>query len=153
MVKTMRNKLLLSSALAAFAVFSNVAACFAYPERPADWRVQYELYYFPVRLVSMVSTVLWDVPTAAISDGIKGAIGGTKMVARNLGNEDNAYEMVAGGLTGGPVGLVSGAAYGLLHGFGYGINHGFIGYACPHNGSHVALFQGRGYVVPYDDNY
>ena len=149
----MRKKLLISTILAAVAIFSNVAACFAYPERPEDWRVQYELYYFPVRLVSMVSAVLWDMPTGAFVDSIKGAIGGTKMVARNLGKEDSPYEKVAGGLTGGPVGLVSGATYGLLHGWWYGTNHGFMGYASPHSGSHVSLFQGREYRVPYDDNY
>lgn len=153
MVKIMRKKILFSI-LAAIALVSNLSsACFAYPERPEDWRVQYEIYYFPVRIISMITSVAWDVPTGAFVDGIKGTIGGTKMVARNLGNEDGPYEMVAGGLTGGPVGLVSGAAYGLLHGFGYGVNHGFMGYASPHNGSHCSLFQGRGYVVPYDDNY
>jgi hypothetical protein len=149
----MRKKIFLSALLAAMALVSNVTACFAYPERPEDWRVQYELYYFPVRLVSMATAIIWDVPTASFQDAIKGAIGGTKMVARNLGNESGPYELVAGALTGGPVGLVSGAAYGVLHGFGYGAWHGFMGYPSPHNGSHVSLFQGRQYVVPYDDNY
>ena len=149
----MRKKIVLSSMLAAMAMLSTVSACFAYPERPEDWRVQYEIYYFPVRLISMATALVWDIPTAAFQDGIKGAIGGTKMVARNLGNEDGPYELVAGALTGGPVGLVSGAAYGVLHGFGYGAWHGFVGYASPHNGSHTSLFQGRQYVVPYDDNY
>jgi hypothetical protein len=149
----MRKNILLSSLLVATALLSSVTACFAYPERPEDWRVQYEMYYFPVRVISMLSAVIWDVPTAAFSDGIKGTIGGTKMVARNLGNEDGPYELVAGSLTGGPVGMVSGAAYGLLHGFGYGARHGFMGYASPHQGTHCSLFQGRQYVVPYDDNY
>lgn len=149
----MRKKIFLSSLLAGMALLANVSACFAYPERPEDWRVQYELYYFPVRLISMATAIIWDVPTASFQDAIKGAIGGTKMVARNLGNEDGPYEMVAGALVGGPVGLVSGAAYGVLHGFGYGAWHGFMGYPSPHNGSHVSLFQGRQYVVPYDDNY
>jgi hypothetical protein len=147
------RKIFLSSLLAAMAIFANVTACFAYPERPEDWRVQYEIYYFPVRLVSMATAIIWDVPTAAFQDGIKGAIGGTKMVARNLGNEDNAYNLVAGTLVGGPIGLVSGATYGVLHGFGYGAWHGFVGYASPHNGSHTSLFQGRQYVVPYDSDY
>lgn len=149
----MRKNIFLSSLLVTAALLSSVTACFAYPERPEDWRVQYELYYFPVRIVSMLSSIVWDVPTACFQDAIKGTIGGTKMVARNLGNEDGPYELVAGSLTGAPVGLVSGAAYGLLHGFGYGTWHGFMGYASPHNGSHVSLFQGRQYVVPYDDNY
>jgi len=149
----MRNKIFLSSLLAAVALLSNVAACFAYPERPEDWRVQYELYYFPVRVVSMATAWVWDIPTAAFQDGIKGAIGGTRMVARNLGNEDGPYEMVAGALVGGPVGLVSGAAYGVIHGFGYGTWHGFCGYPSPHSGSHSSLFQGRQYVVPYDSDY
>ncbi len=153
MVKTMRKKLFLSSLLAMCAVMSNVTACFAYPERPEDWRVQYEMWYFPVRVVSMLSAVIWDVPTGAFTDSIKGSIGGTKMVARNLGNEDGKVHLVAGGLTGGPVGVVSGAAYGLLHGAWHGTRHGFMGYASPHNGSHTSLFQGRAYVVPYDDNY
>jgi len=129
------------------------ASVSAYPERPSSARVQYELWYFPVRLVSMVSAVAWDVPTGAFQDGIKGALGGTKMVARNLGKEDGVYELIAGGLTGGPVGLVGGAAYGLIHGLGYGMWHGFVGYPSPHSGSHSMLFQGKAYVVPYDDNY
>jgi len=149
----MRNKFFLSSLLAAVALFSSVAACFAYPERPEDWRVQYEIYYFPVRLISMVTAIVWDVPTGAFQDGIKGAIGGTHMVSRNLGNEDGPYELVAGAITGGPVGLVSGAAYGMIHGFGYGTWHGFVGYPSPHSGSHSSLFQGRQYVVPYDSDY
>lgn len=135
------------------ALISNVSACFAYPERPEDWKVQYEIYYFPVRLISMATAIIWDVPTATFQDAIRGAIGGTKTVARNLGNEDGTYQTVAGALVGGPVGLVSGAAYGVLHGFGYGAWHGFMGYPSPHNGSHTSLFQGRQYVVPYDDNY
>jgi len=139
------------AALALVCAFS--ASVSAYPERPSSARVYYECWYFPVRLVSMVSAVAWDVPTASFQDGIKGAIGGTKMVARNLGKEDGVYEMIAGGLTGGPVGLVGGAAYGLIHGFGYGVHHGFVGYPSPHSGSHSMLFQGKAYVVPYDDNY
>jgi len=149
----MRNKIFLSSMLAAMALFCNVSACFAYPERPEDWRVQYEIYYFPVRIISMLTGIVWDVPTAAFQDAIKGSIGGTHMVARNLGNESGCYDLVAGGLIGGPVGLVSGAAYGLFHGFGYGAWHGFMGYPSPHNGSHVSLFQGRQYVLPYDSDY
>jgi hypothetical protein len=153
MVKKMRNRIL-SSMLAALAlVCAFSASVSAYPERPSSARVYYECWYFPVRLVSMVSAVAWDVPTASFQDGIKGAIGGTKMVARNLGKEDGVYEMIAGGLTGGPVGLVGGAAYGLIHGFGYGVHHGFVGYPSPHSGSHSMLFQGKAYVVPYDDNY
>jgi len=101
----------------------------------------------------MVATTAWDIPTGAFSDGIKGAIGGTKMVARNLGKEDGAYEMVAGAMTGGPVGLVAGSAYGVIHGAAYGMHHGFVGYPSPHSGSHSMIFQGKGFVVPYDDNY
>lgn len=152
-MRSMFKKTVLCSALATMAALSGMSAVMAYPERPSDWRVQYELYYFPVRVVSMLTGIIWDVPTAAFQDGIKGAIGGTKMVARNLGNEDGPYDLVAGGLTGGPVGLVTGATYGLLHGFGYGTYHGFVGYDSPHSGSHSSLFQGRQYVVPYDDNY
>ena len=148
----MLKKRVISSVLAAAAAILPTAAM-AYPERPQDWRVQYEAYYFPVRLISMVTGIVWDVPTAAFQDGIKGAIGGTKMVARNLGKEDGVYEMVAGALTGGPVGLVGGGTYGLIHGAGYGIKHGFVGYPSPHSGSHSMLFQGKGFVVPYDDNY
>ena len=125
----------------------------AYPPRPESARVWYEIEYFPVRLISMVSTVVWDVPTASLQDGIKGAIGGTRVVARNIGKEDGTYELVAGGLTGGPVGLASGSAYGVLHGFAYGAKHGFVGYPSPNSGSHSMLFQGKAYVVPYDDNY
>jgi len=149
----MRKKVL-SSMLAAIALtcgLANMAS--AYPERPDSARVQYELWYLPVRVVSAVSTILWDVPTGAFQDGIKGAIGFTKMVARNLGKEDGVYELVAGGLTGGPVGLVQGALYGTMHGFGYGANHGFMGYPSPYNGSHRMLFQGVAYRVPYDEDY
>jgi hypothetical protein len=149
----MLKKIVLSSVLAAAAAFSGLNAVMAYPERPSDWRVQYECYYFPVRLLSMVTAVVWDVPTGSFQDGVKGAIGGTKMVARNLGNEDGPYDLIAGAITGGPVGLVGGSAYGLLHGFGYGTWHGFMGYDSPHSGSHCSLFQGRQYVVPYDGNY
>ena len=153
MVKKMRNRIL-SSMLAALALTCAFSASVsAYPERPGSARVYYECWYFPVRLVSMVSAVAWDVPTGAFQDGIKGAIGGTRMVARNLGKEDGVYEMIAGGLTGGPVGAVGGAAYGMVHGFGYGVHHGFVGYPSPHSGSHSMLFQGKAYVVPYDDNY
>lgn len=149
----MLKKIVLSSVVAALAMFAGPGASFAYPERPSDWRCQYEAYYVPVRVISMLTAVLWDVPTGAFQDGIKGAIGGTKMVARNLGKEDGPYEVVAGALTGGPVGLVGGSAYGLIHGFGYGAYHGFVGYSSPHSGVHYSLFQGRQYRVPYDDNY
>jgi len=130
-----------------------VAPSFAYPERPESARVYYEIEYFPVRLVSMAVTTAWDVPTAAFQDAIKGSIGGTKMVARNLGNEDGVYELAAGGLVGGPVGAAAGGTYGVMHGFFYGVHHGFVGYPSPHSGSHSMLFQGKAFVVPYDDNY
>ncbi len=153
MVKDMRNKIV-SSMLATVALTCGLAAsALAYPVRPESARVVYELWYFPVRLVSMTSAVAWDVPTASFQDGVKGSIGGTKMVARNLGKEDGVYEMIAGAITGGPVGLVGGSLYGVIHGFGYGANHGFVGYPSPHSGSHSMLFQGKQYVVPYDDNY
>ena len=75
------------------------------------------------------------------------------MVARNLGNEDGPYELVAGSLVGAPIGMVAGALYGVGHGTTYGIHHGFVGYPSPHSGSHSMIFQGKGFVVPYDDNY
>src|SRR5277367_3139735 len=109
----MLKKVIFSFLLATVATLNSLVACFAYPERPADWRVQYEALYFPVRVVSMFTAVLWDMPTAAFQDGIKGAIGGTKTVARNLGNENGPCDQVAGALTGGPVGLVGGSVYGL----------------------------------------
>ena len=75
----------------------------------------------------MAVTTAWDVPTAAFQDAIKGSIGGTKMVARNLGNEDGVYEMV---------GWRSRRRTSrrccwwyvmvLVHGFGYGVHHGFV---------------------------
>lgn len=151
-MRSMLKKTVLSSVLAVAAALLPLSAM-AYPERPSDWRVQYEAYYFPVRVVSMLTSILWDVPTGAFQDAVKGTIGGTKMVARNLGNEDGPYDLVAGAITGGPVGMVGGAAYGLIHGFGYGTWHGFCGYDSPHSGSHCSLFQGRQYVVPYDGNY
>ncbi len=126
---------------------------YAYPERPESARVVYEFWYFPCRVVSMLVTTAWDTPTGVFTDSVKGAIGGTKMVARNLGKEDGAYELVAGALTGGPVGLVAGGVYGSIHGTAYGIHHGFVGYPSPHSGSHSMIFQGKGFVVPYDDNY
>jgi hypothetical protein len=153
MVNKMGKKVLLS-VLAGIGLAASMAApSFAYPERPESARVYYEIEYFPVRLISMAVTTAWDVPTAAFQDAIKGSIGGTKMVARNLGNEDGVYEMVAGGLVGGPVGAVAGAGYGVIHGAAYGIHHGFVGYPSPHSGSHSMLFQGKAFVVPYDDNY
>ena len=148
------GKKVLLSVLAGLGLAASVAApSFAYPERPESARVYYEIEYFPVRLVSMAVTTAWDVPTAAFQDAIKGSIGGTKMVARNLGNEDGVYEMVAGGIVGGPAGAVAGGAYGVIHGAAYGMHHGFVGYPSPHSGSHSMLFQGKAFVVPYDDNY
>ena len=152
-MKKMRNKVLSTLLAAAALAIGFSAPSFAYPERPESARVYYEIYYFPMRLLSMVVTTAWDVPTASFQDAVKGAIGGTKMVARNLGKEDGVYEMVAGGLTGGPVGAVAGGTYGLFHGFVYGVHHGFVGYPSPHSGSHSMIFQGKGFVVPYDDNY
>src|SRR5580704_2378357 len=122
MVKQMRKKVLASMLTAAAAVIGVVAPSFAYPERPESARVYYEIAYLPCRLVSMVVTTAWDVPTASFQDAIKGAIGGTKMVARNLGNENGTYEMLAGSVTGGPVGLFAGGIYGLFHGFVYGVH-------------------------------
>jgi hypothetical protein len=148
------GKKILSAVLAGIGLaVAAVAPSFAYPERPESARVYYEIEYFPVRLISMAVTTAWDVPTAAFQDAIKGSIGGTKMVARNLGNEDGVYELAAGGLVGGPVGAVAGGTYGVMHGFFYGVHHGFCGYPSPHSGSHSMLFQGKAFVVPYDDNY
>ena len=134
-------------------VSSSFCTGFAYPQRPESATVWYEIEYFPVRLISMVTAVAWDVPTGTFQDGIRGAIGGTRCVARNIGKEDGTYELLVGGLTGGPVGLVAGSAFGVLHGFTYGMKHGFVGYPSPNSGSHSMLFQGKAYVVPYDDNY
>lgn len=148
------GKKILSAVLAGIGLaVAAVAPSFAYPERPESARVYYEIEYFPVRLISMAVTTAWDVPTAAFQDAIKGSIGGTKMVARNLGNEDGVYELAAGGLVGGPVGAAAGGTYGVMHGFFYGVHHGFCGYPSPHSGSHSMLFQGKAFVVPYDDNY
>ena len=133
MVKKM-SKIFLASLLASAGLaMGSLLPTMAYPERPESARVWYEIEYFPVRLVSMVVTTAWDVPTASFQDGVKGAIGGTRMVARNIGKEDGTYELVAGGLTGGPVGLLGGSAYGVLHGFAYGVHHGFVGYPSPHS--------------------
>ena len=148
------SKKLISGLLAAAGLVAGLAApSLAYPERPESARVYYEIEYFPCRLISMVVTTAWDVPTASFQDAVKGAIGGTKMVARNLGKEDGTYEMLAGGVSGGPVGFAAGGTYGLFHGFVYGVHHGFVGYPSPHSGSHSMIFQGKGFVVPYDDNY
>lgn len=147
------HKKLFTSLIAAVLLFGMAAPSFAYPERPESARVVYEFWYFPMRLISQGVTTLWTTPTAAFQDAVKGTIGGTKMVARNLGNEDGAYELVAGSIVGAPVGLVAGAIYGLGHGFVYGNHHGFVGYPSPHSGSHSMIFQGKGFVVPYDDNY
>jgi hypothetical protein len=153
MVNKMGKKIL-SAVLAGIGLaVAAVAPSFAYPERPESARVYYEIEYFPVRLISMAVTTAWDVPTAAFQDALKGSIGGTKMVARNLGNEDGVYELAAGGLVGGPVGAAAGGTYGVMHGFFYGVHHGFVGYPSPHSGSHSMLFQGKAFVVPYDDNY
>jgi hypothetical protein len=148
------GKKILSAVLAGIGLaVAAVAPSFAYPERPESARVYYEIEYFPVRLISMAVTTAWDVPTAAFQDAIKGSIGGTKMVARNLGDEDGVYELAGGGLVGGPVGAAAGGTYGVMHGFFYGVHHGFCGYPSPHSGSHSMLFQGKSFVVPYDDNY
>jgi len=153
MVIKMKKKVLSTVLAAASLVLGLGLPSLAYPERPESARVYYECWYLPCRLTSMVVTTAWDIPTACFQDAVKGAIGGTKMVARNLGKEDGVYELVAGGMTGGPVGLVAGGAYGLLHGAAYGMWHGFVGYPSPHSGSHSMIFQGKGFVVPYDDNY
>lgn len=149
----MQRKLLVSVLLAQALALLSYIPTVAYPERPESARVWYEIEYFPVRLISMAVTTAWDVPTASFQDGVKGAIGATHMVSRNIGKEDGTYELVAGGVTGGPVGMAAGATYGVMHGFVYGVHHGFVGYPSPHSGSHSMLFQGRGFVVPYDDNY
>ncbi len=145
--------MLVSLSLAQIFVALAYLPVLAYPERPESARVWYEIEYFPVRLISMFVTTAWDVPTASFQDGVKGAIGATRMVSRNVGNEHGTYELVAGGVSGGPVGFAAGATYGVMHGFAYGVRHGFVGYPSPHSGSHSMLFQGRGFVVPYDDNY
>lgn len=149
------KKIVLTSllTLAGLVLLAGSIPGFAYPARPESARVWYEVEYFPVRLVSMVSAIMWDVPTGMFQDSIKGAIGGTRLVARNVGKENGTYELIVGGLTGGPVGMVAGGAYGMLHGFAYGARHGFVGYPSPNSGSHSMLFQGKAYVVPYDDNY
>ena len=103
--------------------------------------------------MSMVVTTAWDVPTATFQDAVKGGLGGTKMVSRYLGKEDGAVHLAAGALTGFPIGAVAGGVYGLGHGAIYGMHHGFVGYPSPHSGSHSMIFQGKGFVVPYDDNY
>lgn len=149
----MRKKVLSTLLAIAGLTAGLTAPSMAYPERPESARVYYEIEYFPCRVISMLVTTAWDVPTGMFQDAIKGSIGGTKMVARNLGNEDGTYELIAGGVTGGPVGFVTGGAYGVLHGFAYGVHHGFVGYPSPHSGSHSMIFQGKGFVVPYDDNY
>src|SRR5579872_3087626 len=115
------KKVFATALIAATMACALVAPSFAYPERPESARVYYEIAYFPMRLISMAVTTAWDVPTASFQDAIKGAIGGTKMVARNLGNENGTYELMAGSVTGGPVGLVAGGVYGLFHGFVYGV--------------------------------
>ncbi len=149
------RKTIVASLIAVLTLISVSSSCpgIAYPARPESARVWYEIEYFPVRLVSMVACMVWDTPTGMFQDATRGAIGGTRCVARNVGSEDGTYELVAGGLTGGPVGLVAGGAYGVFHGLGYGIHHGFVGYPSPNSGSHSMLFQGKSFIVPYDDNY
>lgn len=144
-----------AGAVSGAVVGGGVSGPYAYPDRPDSVRVWYEMAYFPMRVISMLSAIVWDIPTASFQDVIKGAIGGTRMVARNLGKEDGVYELIAGGVTGGPVGLVAGSAYGVVHGLGYGAYHGFVGYPATANsgGSYCQLFQGRQYVVPYGDSY
>src|ERR1700677_5260726 len=95
----MQRKLLASIFLAQPLALLSYVPTIAYPERPESARVYYEIEYFPVRLISCAVTTAWDVPTASFQDAIKGSIGGTKMVARNLGNEDSNYELAAGGPT------------------------------------------------------
>jgi len=147
------RKTILASAIIALGLLSGSSPGIAYPARPESARVWYEIEYFPVRLVSMVASMVWDAPTGMFQDSVKGAIGGTRCVARNIGNENGTYELVAGGITGGSVGLAAGGTYGVFHGLAYGMHHGFVGYPSPNSGSHSMLFQGKAFVVPYDDNY
>jgi hypothetical protein len=152
----MKNKFLLCSLAAMVLAIGSISVCRGayFFDRPDSVRMYYEIAYFPARLMSMCTAIVWDVPTGSFQDGIKGAIGGTRMVARNLGNEDGVYQLIAGGATGGPVGFVGGSIYGVFHGFVYGAYHGFCGVStCYTHGSYSSLFQGKQYVVPYGDSY
>ena len=68
----MRNKVLASMLMAATAAFALVAPSFAYPERPELARVYYEIAYFPCRVISMMVTTAWDVPTGCFQDAVQG---------------------------------------------------------------------------------
>src|SRR5271163_3812435 len=100
MVSVMR-KIVLASLVAALGLVSVCSSVpgIAYPTRPESARVWYEIEYFPVRLVSMVACMAWDTPTGIFQDATKGAIGGTRCVARNIGDENGTYELIGGGLT------------------------------------------------------
>src|SRR4030095_3286786 len=99
MVRTMSKKIL-SSVLAALAITCGVSASVsACPIRPDSARVAYELWYFPVRVVSMAAALGWDIPTAAFQDSVKGAIGGAPNGSPHPRNEEGAYHKVVVGKT------------------------------------------------------
>lgn len=83
------------------------------------------IVFFPVRVVGSGTGFLVGMPLGAVKDGVKGAQMGTKWVAGKLGNEDGVYQTWAGGILGGPVGLLGGAAYGTFDGGWHGVVTGY----------------------------
>lgn len=107
-----------------FLIASALVGTMAAPSHADDSTFQ-TIVFFPVRVLgSGVGTVV-GVPLGMVKDGNRGAIKATKWVAGKLGDEDGKYHQVAGGLLGGPFGLVGGAAYGSFDGGWHGMKTGF----------------------------
>ncbi len=81
--------------------------------------------FFPVRVLGCGVGTVVGVPLGMVKDGNRGAIKATKWVAEKLGDENGFYHQVAGGILGGPFGLVGGAAYGSFDGGWHGMKTGF----------------------------
>lgn len=107
-----------------FLIASALVGTMAAPSHADDSTFQ-TIVFFPVRVLgSGVGTVV-GVPLGMVKDGNRGAIKATKWVAGKLGDEDGKYHQVAGGILGGPFGLVGGAAYGSFDGGWHGMKTGF----------------------------
>ncbi len=83
------------------------------------------IVFFPVRVLGAGVGTVVGVPLGAVKDGNRGAIKATQWVAGKLGDEDGKYHQVAGGILGGPFGLLGGGAYGCFDGGWHGLKTGF----------------------------
>jgi hypothetical protein len=113
-------KKIASSFLIASALVGSIAA----PSLADDSTFQ-TIVYFPVRVLGAGVGTVVGVPLGATKDGTRGFIKSTQWVAGKLGNEDGKYHQIAGGILGGPFGLVGGGAYGCFDGSWHGLKTGF----------------------------